>query len=168
MLYSNVYWLLYILDLRFVLFLCTTAVWQFAINEYVMYVMLCVQLPTSADSVTLLTVAAEGRPCSNRSISPARRATAANPPHAAAAVNWWDRQAVRETGGRTLDSFTDTALHTTREAAITNGQSKMNVVRWIWGFHFNERKKSAQCGTREGHGLNMQNVNTALQQWKSK
>jgi len=32
----NMYWLLYILDLRFVLFLCTTAVWQFAINEYVM------------------------------------------------------------------------------------------------------------------------------------
>ena len=43
MLYRNMYWLLYILDLRFVLFLCTTAVWQFAINEYVMlfYVMLC-------------------------------------------------------------------------------------------------------------------------------
>ena len=36
MLYRNLYWLLYILDLRFVLFLCTTAVWQFAINEYVM------------------------------------------------------------------------------------------------------------------------------------
>ena len=36
MLYRNMYWLLYILDLRFVLFLCTTAVWQFAINEYVM------------------------------------------------------------------------------------------------------------------------------------
>ena len=30
------YWLLYILDMRFVLFLCTTAAWQFAINEYVM------------------------------------------------------------------------------------------------------------------------------------
>ena len=36
MLYRNMYWLLYILDLRFILFLCTTAVWQFAINEYVM------------------------------------------------------------------------------------------------------------------------------------
>jgi len=36
MLHRNMYWLLYILDLRFVLFLCTTAVWQFAINEYVM------------------------------------------------------------------------------------------------------------------------------------
>ena len=34
--YCNMYWLLYILDLSFVLFLCTTAVWQFAINEYVM------------------------------------------------------------------------------------------------------------------------------------
>ena len=30
------YWLLYIIDLCLVLFLCTTAVWQFAINEYVM------------------------------------------------------------------------------------------------------------------------------------
>ena len=30
------YWLFYILDLRFVLFLYTTAVWHFAINEYVM------------------------------------------------------------------------------------------------------------------------------------
>ena len=36
MLYRNMYWLLYILDLRFVLFLCITAVWQFVINEYVM------------------------------------------------------------------------------------------------------------------------------------
>jgi len=36
MLYRNMYWLLYILDLCFVLFLCTTEVWQFAINEYVM------------------------------------------------------------------------------------------------------------------------------------
>jgi len=35
MLYRNMYWLLYILDMRFVLFLCTTAAWQFAINEYV-------------------------------------------------------------------------------------------------------------------------------------
>ena len=36
MLYRNMYRLLYILDLCFVLFLCTTAVWQFAINKYVM------------------------------------------------------------------------------------------------------------------------------------
>ena len=35
-LYRNTYWLLYILDLRFVLFLCTTAVWEFAVKEYVM------------------------------------------------------------------------------------------------------------------------------------
>jgi len=44
MLYRNMYWLLYILDLRFVLFLCTTAVWQFTINKYVMllcYAQLC-------------------------------------------------------------------------------------------------------------------------------
>ena len=36
MLYCNVYWLLYILALRFVLLLCTTAISQFVINEYVM------------------------------------------------------------------------------------------------------------------------------------
>ena len=41
MLYRNMYWLLYILALRFVLFLCTTAVWQFAINEYVMLYFFC-------------------------------------------------------------------------------------------------------------------------------
>jgi len=34
MLYRNMYWLLYILDLRFVLFMCTTVVWQFTINKY--------------------------------------------------------------------------------------------------------------------------------------
>ena len=45
------------------------------------------QLHTSADSVTLLAVAAERRPCSNRSISHGYQPTAANPPHAAAAVN---------------------------------------------------------------------------------
>ena len=46
MLYRNMYWRLYtcILDMRFVLFLCTTAVWQFAINEYVM---LCYLLDTT-------------------------------------------------------------------------------------------------------------------------
>ena len=32
MLYRNMYWLLYILALCYVLFLCTTAVWQFIIN----------------------------------------------------------------------------------------------------------------------------------------
>jgi len=36
MLYRNMYWLLYILALRFVLFLWTSAVRQFVINEYVM------------------------------------------------------------------------------------------------------------------------------------
>ena len=36
MLYRNMYWLLYILPLRFVVFLCTSAVRQFVINEYVM------------------------------------------------------------------------------------------------------------------------------------
>ena len=47
MLHRNMYWLLYILDLRFVLFLCTTAVWQFAIN---VYVMLCYVIKRSVES----------------------------------------------------------------------------------------------------------------------
>ena len=34
----------------------------------------CVQLPTSADNVTLLAFAAERQPCSNRSTFPVRRA----------------------------------------------------------------------------------------------
>ena len=34
-LYCNMYRLLYILDLRFALFLCTTVVWQFTLNAYV-------------------------------------------------------------------------------------------------------------------------------------
>jgi len=50
----------------------------------------CVQLPTAAVNVTLLASAAErrGRPAAaavNRYLTPARR-SAANPPHAAAAV----------------------------------------------------------------------------------
>ena len=36
--------------------------------------------------------------------------SAAKPPHTAAAVEWWDRQ----TDGRTLDRFIDTAPHTMR------------------------------------------------------
>jgi len=41
-----------------------------------------VQLPTSADNVTLLAVAAERRPCGNQSISPARRAHSSKPARA--------------------------------------------------------------------------------------
>ena len=40
----------------------------------------CVQLPASAGDVTLFVFAAERRPCSNRSVSPGCRPTAANPP----------------------------------------------------------------------------------------
>jgi len=65
MLYRNMYWLLYILDMCFVLFLCTTAVWQFAINEYVMLCYLYL-LPN--------------------------RPTLTNRPHTAAAVDTWERQ----------------------------------------------------------------------------
>ena len=50
MLYRNMYWLLYILDMRFDFF-CTTAVWQFAINEYVM---LCYVMSRSARGKGLL------------------------------------------------------------------------------------------------------------------
>ena len=48
--------------------------------------------------MTLLAIAAERRPCSNRSISPADGPTAANPPHRRA--EWWDRQTDRQTDAR--------------------------------------------------------------------
>jgi len=40
---------------------------------------LCVQLPTTADNVTLLAGAAERRPCSSQSISPVRLAQSSKP-----------------------------------------------------------------------------------------
>ena len=68
----------------------------------------CLQL----DNVTLLAVAVERRTCSSRSISPARAGpTAANSPHAAAAVDRWDRRTQRRTDGRTPYRYIDTAAY---------------------------------------------------------
>jgi len=64
----NMYWLLYILDLHFVLFLCTTAVWQFRINEYVILcygmfsstcIHICVTFLRSPSSYTTLFILVE-------------------------------------------------------------------------------------------------------------
>ena len=76
-----------------------------------------VQLPTSADNVTLLAVTAERRPCSNRSISPARRAHSSKP--AAAACG---RHGCRKTDRRTPDSFIDPAPHTMQAVSITRAE----------------------------------------------
>jgi len=56
---------------------------QTVINNKCYITSLSVQLPTSADSVTLLAFAAERQPCSSRSISPAHRAHSSKPAAAA-------------------------------------------------------------------------------------
>ena len=89
-----------------------------------------VQIPTSADNVTLLTFAAQphaaeaplllGVQCwaaIDRYLLPARH-SAANPPHTTAAVDRWDRQTDRETP----DRYTEPAgwlPHTMRAVAVT-------------------------------------------------
>jgi len=55
-----------------------------------------------------------------RSISPAAGRSAANPPHAAVAVDRWDRQMDR----RTLERFTDPAPHTVRVVSVSNKTMK--------------------------------------------
>jgi len=62
----------------------------------------CVQLPTSADNVTLLAFAAERRPCSNRPISPTRRAHSSKPAEAACGGRMME-----QTDGRTTDRYID-------------------------------------------------------------
>ena len=62
----------------------------------------CVQLPTSAVNVALLAFAAQRRSCSNRSISPARRAHSSKPASAECG-----RQTMEQTDGQT-DGRTDT------------------------------------------------------------
>ena len=70
-----------------------------------------VQLPASADDVTLPAVAAEhaGLAEIDRYLLPAGP-TAANPPHAAAAVDRWDRQTNGETDGHRIVTCTLQAL----------------------------------------------------------
>jgi len=76
----------------------------------------CVQLPTYADNVALPAFARRARRCcSNRSISPARRAHSSEP--AAAGLLLW---AHAGTDGRTPYSFTDPVPHTMRVVPITN------------------------------------------------
>jgi len=60
--------------------------------------------------MTLLAFAAEHWPCSNRSISPGHRATAASPLEWRAAGK---HETDGQTGGRTLDGFIDSALYNT-------------------------------------------------------
>ena len=72
-------------------------------------------LPTSADNVTLLAFAAVGPPCSDRSISHARRAHSSEPAAAAACGG----RMMAQTDGQTPDRFIDAVLHTIRAVSIT-------------------------------------------------
>ena len=67
----------------------------------------------AADIDQLLAHSTGARSC--RSISPALRALSSKPPHAAAAIDRWDRQTDR----RTRDCYIDPALHTTPAASKT-------------------------------------------------
>jgi len=67
----------------------------------------CVQLITPADNVTLLAFATERQPCSNRSISPARRVHSSKPAEAACSGQMTGRM------DRRMD-----ALHTMRAVSI--------------------------------------------------
>ena len=60
-----------------------------------------VQLPTYAGNVALFTLAAERRPCSNRSISPARRAHSSKPA-APGLLLWAQRGQTDRDGHRTV------------------------------------------------------------------
>jgi len=76
------------------------------------------QLPTSADNVALPAFAAahravERRPCSSRSISPARRAHSSKPVTAACG----GRQTDRQTDRQTPDSYRDPVRHTMQAAS---------------------------------------------------
>jgi len=67
----------------------------------------CVQLPTSADNVTLLAVAADRLAAGCLAATavdwylPPARPTAANPSHAAGVVDKWDRQTYVQTDRQT-------------------------------------------------------------------
>ena len=82
------------------------------------------QLPTSADNVTLLAFAAKRHAAVHRAAGPPVAAavdrylppagpTTANPPHAAAAVDRWDRQTDRQTDTDGRPTITYTLLHST-------------------------------------------------------
>ena len=76
-----------------------------------------VQLPTSADNATLLALAVERRPCSNRSVSPGRLAHSSKPAAACGRMtgrtdgqtHYTKGQTDRRTDGWTPGSFIDPA-----------------------------------------------------------
>ena len=88
----------------------------------------CVQLPTPADNVTLLAFAAERRPRSNRSISPARRAHGSKPA-AAVCDGRLIRQTDGQTDGRTPYRYADSPPRAMLAVAITHYELRPSVTR---------------------------------------
>ena len=87
--------------------------------------------------MALLTFAAERRSCSNRSISPGRRAKSSSKSAAAAYVRrpkmgrmdrQTDKQTNKRTDRRTPDSFIDLSLHTMRAVSITHSTSAVSTA----------------------------------------
>ena len=73
---------------------CTICIWrERKYQKTVHFWQVCVQLPTSADNVTLFIFAAKCQPCSSRLISPGRRAHSSKP--ARVVCEWMDGQTDR-------------------------------------------------------------------------
>jgi len=73
-----------------------------------------------------------GACCTARMLHGARIAPAANPPHAAAAVDRWDRQTDGRRDRRTLDRYMDPAPHAIRAAsinAVTTGKNRIIISK---------------------------------------
>jgi len=102
--------------------------WVWSIS-YVLPKQVCVQLPTSADNVTLLAVVAERRPCSNRSISTANRAHSSKPAAAACGDRMVGCMRTDKQTELTPDSFRNPALHTMRTVSCKSNKVCLSP-RW--------------------------------------
>ena len=92
----------------------------------------CVQLPTSADNVTLLAFTAARRPCSNRLISPGRR-THSSKPAAAACVGRMMGRTDRQTDARRFYRLCP-AYYATRFRLNDLGPDLQNISRQSYDY----------------------------------
>jgi len=76
-------------------------------------------------------------------LPPARR-SAANSPHVAAAVAWWDRQTDRQTDGRTHDRFLDSSPDAMRAVSVNHNGSKY-ITTYI--FYFSNTENTHKIST---------------------